>query len=1266
MKSIQLNDIQYRFWIDNLLRADNAYNVAYSFCIKGSLQVCTLKQSLELLTKEYEPFHATIQQKDMHPYFFIDNEYSNQFTLRECNEVLSDTEINSIIDQQAQIPFHLDQEYPCRFFLLKMPDRSILLTLFHHIVMDGLTMFDFCNRLSTIYNSLIDRKDINTQPSLLTQFNSEWDTQYSSEQRDEDINYWVEYLKNAPLHLPIPYSNSTEDKEDETYFFTLGKSLHNAVDAFCKQYQTTRFRLYSAVWLTVLNYFLQTDDLVLDHTLHLRPKNYQNLLGSFVNNLPIRVSMDTIQTFHELLDFIKENRHNEQKHQKAIYTNIISSLRNKKLLSETHELFNIGIDYPIRNHSLIFDFRDCNVSFYRQTLSRMLGDICLVIEDDELFSCSIRFKSTIEVSYIEQMAQAFGLVLEQVLQNPYISIRKLCFITNKTKLSLLEQSEVALHKHVNNSKELSFNDMFAYMVSLYPTKTALRFNGEDLSYQIVSQQSDKIAHFLISQHPGEKNIGIAMKRGASMIIAALGVLKAGCTYVPLDLANPHQRLSFILQDCNIQTILCDGLLPLHFDSTKSISINSIEGELPNNTSLPHVKSNQNAYIIYTSGTTGMPKGIPITHGQMSNLIQNEKVLFQLTPDSIVLQYASINFDASITETFTTLATGSTLVIASEEQQKDPLLLTQLIEQENISCATIPPSLLPVLAHKQFPKLKTMIVGGESTSAEAIKYWRKNRRFINAYGPTENTVDTTICIMDETTPANDIGTPLPGVSCYILDKDKRLLPNNVPGELYIGGIQLTKGYINRPELNKSSFIPNPFVSQEDKDQGINTHLYKSGDLVVRSSNGHLLFLGRTDHQVKIRGLRIELGEIENNLAKHSAIKQAFVTTSVINGEKQLVAYVQPLEKEKQALSIDELKQHLALFVPNYMIPAYWCVLDAFPTNVNGKIDRNALPQPKLSETTKIYEAPKTVAEVILSHIVAEIMNIPQVSINDDLFNLGITSIQVMHIVFEAEKAGIQTSVSKFYQFRTIRSILNNKRSTYCYWGNTYQPDKPLLLLVCGYPYFKPSFDEFATMLGEHFSLLVLESYNEYFLHKSECTLDKLLDAYISMLRPVLKDKELFAITGLCIGGEMGIPLAYKLQEEGLATPKVFVLDGFADRGSAKSNGFIEEPDTDMEVNMERNRISDELEASFAFKPYTGEIHICLAKHFTKHLRFAHLPEETDPVLLQYAFNRFSQNAQLWRDLFPTCTIDYIDADHWNILKSKASNEILHIMLNSLNS
>lgn len=1263
MNTIPLNDIQYRFWIDDLLRADNTYNVSYSFCIKGSLQTHILEQSLRLVMNEYEPFHSVIKQKDMHPYFFIDDPYTIPFKQKEIKNILSDKEIISIIDKQAQISFHLDQEYPCKFFLLQMPDRFILLTLFHHIIMDGLTMFDFCERLSTIYSALINNEKITNQNSSLIQFNSEWNTLYSLKQKEEDINYWVEYLKNAPLHLPIPYTNSTKELKDQTHFFTLGKDIYDTVDSFCELQQTTRFRLYSAVWITVLNYFLQTDDLILDHTLHLRPKNYQNLLGSFVNNLPIRIFMDRVQTFKDLLDYIKENRHNEQKHQRAIYTNIISALRNQKLLSETQELFNIGIDYPIKNHSLSFDFPNCKVSFFHQTLSRMLGDICLVIEDDNMLSCSIRFKSTIETAFIKQIAQAFSIVLRQVIQDPYIPIRKLCFITTETKIYLLEQSENMLHKNTLNFHELLFNDMFANIISKYPQNTALRFNNISISYEDLSIRSNKIAQFLLSQHTEQNNIGIAMKRGIEMIVAALGIIKAGYTYVPLDLANPYQRLSFIIQDCNIQIILCDDLSSIQFENTKMININAIKDNISK--SITSIKQNQNAYIIYTSGTTGKPKGIPITHRQMSNLIQNERILFQLTPNSIVLQFASINFDASITEIFTTLATGSTLVIANEEQQKDPLLLALLIKQENISCATIPPALLQILSNEQFPNLKTMIVGGESTPAETIAHWKTGRRFINAYGPTENTVDTTICIMDETTPANDIGTPLVGVSCYILDKDKRLLPNNVPGELYIGGIQLTKGYINRPKLNKKSFIPNPFVSLKDKKNGINTRLYKSGDLVMRLSNGHLLFLGRTDHQVKIRGLRIELGEIENNLAKHPAVKQAFVTTSIINGEKQLVAYVQFKGKKGEDIYIDDLKRYLALSIPGYMIPMYWCIVDTFPTNINGKIDRIALPQPKLSKVQSSYKAPQTVAEVLLSHIIAEIMSIPRIGVNDDLFNLGITSLQVMHTVFEAEKAGIQTSVSKFYQFRSIRSILNNKRSTYCYWGNAYQPDKPLILIVCGYPYFKPSYDEFAAVLGEHFSLLVLESYNEYFLHKEGCTLDKLLNAYVNMLRPVLKDKKLFAITGLCIGGEMGIPLAYRLQKEGLATPKVFVLDGFADRGNAKSNGFIEEPDADMDVNIERNRISEELESTFKFEPYTGEIHICLAKHFTKHLRFANLPEETDPILLQYAFNRFNQNPQLWRELFPTCHIDYIDADHWNILKTDASLAILRLILNATN-
>ncbi|WP_455633146.1 acyl carrier protein, partial [Parabacteroides sp.] len=285
---------------------------------------------------------------------------------------------------------------------------------------------------------------------------------------------------------------------------------------------------------------------------------------------------------------------------------------------------------------------------------------------------------------------------------------------------------------------------------------------------------------------------------------------------------------------------------------------------------------------------------------------------------------------------------------------------------------------------------------------------------------------------------------------------------------------------------------------------------------------------------------------------------------------------------------------------------------------------------------------------------------QINKDTDLIDIGLTSIQVIRFVMEADKVGIHISNSTVYQSRNISNILKNKGSVYCYWGNEYDVNKPILLIVCGYPYFRPTYDDFAQVVGKRYSLLVLESHNEYFFHKENCTLNILLEAYINMLRPILKDKVLFGITGLCLGGEIGLQLAYKLSEAKIATPKVFIIDGFAFREKIADGGFIEEPDVDQVINQERNRISQLLGKSFFFNAYEGETHICLAQQFTKKLRFAHLPEETDPEILKQAFEHFSSNAGLWKQLLPNCHIHYINADHWSILKTEPAQEIKQII------
>lgn len=1256
---LPLNDIQFRFWMDDCLRSDNAYNVSYAFHIEGDLDELLLEQALHQVMAMYEPFHSTIKRDGMTPFFQVDKNFHVPLYI----ETTTDICVDELIDKYAGKRFSLETEYPCRFYIFKTTSCSYLLTLFHHIVMDGLTMVEFCDYLSLYYQAYFKNVPLPTLPvPTLEEFNNQC-TERTSEEKEEDITYWTNYLKDLPIHFPITEEDKTVRKPGSMlYAFNVGEELCKRSIDFAKKQQSTPFRLYASVWSVVLQYFLQTESIVLDHTVHLRPKAFKGLLGSFVNNLPISIPFERINSFSDLLHYMDNNRKLERLHQRATYTDIILRMRNRKELTENRELFNLSIDYPIRNNSFKLNFPSCHIRFYKQVLSEMIGDICLVIEENENLPCSIRYKQGIDPDFIQSLADAFILVLKQVMDYPMIPLSQLRFISKEKEESLLNLSKENLYALLPKVSWVHVAEAIVQWSKEDPDKTALRFNGKSLSYGELNKKADGIAFYLNKNIGQGKPVGILMNRGFEMIIAILGVIKSGNHYVPFDVMNPLSRLNQIISDCKITLVLADDKTA-HISLTGTTVLPIRKAYLPGKKGQDSITEDQTAYVIYTSGTTGKPKGIAISHSNLNNLVRNDISLFQLSKESIMLLSSNICFDASVTEIFSTLTAGAEGVIAKEEEMKDPSLLAQLIKEENITCATIPPALLPLLPQKEYPTLKTIILGGECTSAKAVNYWKKRYTVINAYGPTENTVDTSVCILTDDTPVNDIGTPLTGVACYVLDKQLRLLPNNVPGELYIGGKQLSNGYLNNPEMSRELFIPNPFQSEQERKEKKFSYLYKSGDLVKRLANHHLLFMGRTDFQVKIRGLRIELEDITSNINRMDCVNQAFVHVQTIHGEKQLVAYVEP--KRGETLSTSTLKKQLMEAVPSYMVPNYWAIVQKLPLNQNGKINVKALPQPVFSniEVCNLRQ-PKTLEEVQLCKIVATVMGIDAISPDADLFDWGISSIQVMQAAFEAERIGLNTSVSKFYESRTISKILANEHSRFCYWANTREKEKPILLIICGYPYLSPSYDSFVAALKEDFSILVIESYNEYFIDKETCTLEALLSFYTNLLRVALKGEELAGITGLCLGGEIALQLAYRLDQLQIAHPKVFVLDGFSDRLENKNNTFIEEPGIDKETNELRNRISDALINSFFFHAYQGEVHICLANQFTRHLSFENQPEVNDPVLIQKAYKRFVNNGDGWKRLLPNCHLHSIPATHWSIMRGEGLERIKEILIHSL--
>lgn len=1242
-----------------------AYNIPIVLSVEGEFDQECFEQTFNRILECHEslrtffPIDATgVPHIEIHPHRYHPIQ----------KETLSDEDPLSVLHECIKSPINLSTGplFFCKILELSS-DSHILVFVFHHLIIDGISCGLFCNQLLDIYSKLLNNEKPIKQKMAYSYIDYAFIQNQSVTNSDltDKLNFWNRYLMDCvDLDLQVGQSHaSIFDYKGDSYGIELPSELSKRISLFCEELAITPFIFFLSLYqLLLIRYTRQFNFAIGIPTSGREFKEFEEVIGYFVHPLPIRPRLTDIKDQTLFTDYViklQSDLREITRHALSL-DKILKACDDRQVFRADMPL--VQVMFSFGDYSVIRQLKNCSIQSIPISRNTSAFPLSLeIIPGKQVFSCNFQYMTCLfDKRTIEGMATCFYNLIEQALNYKDTPMMRLSLLSEQSKSIYIEQNKIEIEQTKRSDQVIT---LFKQVAHSYKDKDAIISNGHTLSYQQLDKLSDTIAKSLCFYYKNHgfqtsigQRIGLYSDRDIYTIVAILGILKAGCSYVPLDKTHPVERINFILNDCKASLVLQNTQDIPTFDIPATLSLQELlkqEVEIQ----LPPFDETTEVYLIYTSGTTGVPKGVPILHRNLLNLIYGKKNILAESESTIETCYSNIAFDGSVWEIFPPLLNGSTLYMITEEERHSPDLLLKVLAKHGISQAFIPPAMLAVLPYTHLPQLKFLTIAGESTSPEVIKLWQQTATVINSYGPTENTVCATACILEKDSPFNDIGTPLSGVSCYVLDENDQLLPEGIVGELYIGGLQLTEGYINHQEQNEEKFIDNPFVTPEEIKSGINMRLYKSGDLVKRMPNGHLLFIGRKDSQIKIRGFRIETEEIEHWLTQYPNVQQALISVQNIGKEKQLVAYIQTTQKEHvKAL---KLKEYLFDHLPSYMIPTYWSVMDKFPITSNGKIDLKHLPAPSFAED-KEHIAPSTIAEILLLNIVKNILQLEQISVEADLFNIGITSIQVMQLVLDANTIGISISVSMIYRSRSIRNILKDKHSTYCYWGNEYQKEKPILIVVCGYPYFNPGYNEFASVLGETYSLLVLESYNEFFLNKEKCTLDILLADYIKILRPILKGKTVFGITGLCLGGEIGLQLAYKLSDMKIATPKVFVLDGFAFREKTDQALFIEEPGVCMDVNKERNRISNQLTQSLFFNAYQGETHICLAKQFTKKLRFENLPEETDENILKLAYAQFSQNEVLWKKKLPHCKIHFLNANHWEILKAKPSLEIKQLM------
>jgi len=565
------------------------------------------------------------------------------------------------------------------------------------------------------------------------------------------------------------------------------------------------------------------------------------------------------------------------------------------------------------------------------------------------------------------------------------------------------------------------HELFEAQVALTPQHTALVYEGQQLSYEELNARANQIAHYLRRAGVGpDVLVGIMLERSLQMVVALLGVLKAGGAYVPMDPRYPSERLRYMMRDAGVALTITEerwvasveGRM-LRLDRETEVITTESQANLASGVSPENL-----AYVIYTSGSTGQPKGTMVSHRGLCNLSDAQIETYGLTNNDRVLQFSSLSFDASIFEIVMALRVGARLFIANPESQLPGPALLSLLRNEAITSITLPPSVFAALPVEELPDLKTITVAGEACPSDLVNRWAANRRFFNAYGPTEATVWSTIdkCDAGDTKPA--IGRPIRNTQIYLLDEHLEPVPVGVTGELHIGGVGLARGYLNRPDVTAARFIPNRFSTESG------TRLYRSGDLARFLPDGRIEFLGRIDDQVKIRGFRIELGEIEATLSSHPAVRECVVVVREDTPkEKRLIAYV-VFGRLTEAINTSELISYLRNYLPDYMVPATFVVLDDLPLTPNGKVNRKALPIPQGSrpELEASFVPPRTDTEKRVAAVWQEALQVSRIGVNDNFFDLGGHSLLMLQINGKLRAAfGRDIPLVDLFQYPTIMSL-----------------------------------------------------------------------------------------------------------------------------------------------------------------------------------------------------------------------------------------------------
>ena len=1010
-----LTNAQKSIWVtEQYYRGSSINNICGSAVIQEEVDFDKLEESIKLVCKKHDNFWLEFK--------LVDGEIKQ--VLSERKKIQIDTvniagqnDLKNEINKISRTTFKLENSKLFKFYIFKFKDGKGAFALnIHHLISDAWTLALICNEIIKTYSALKQNKEIQEKAiySYIDYIKSEKEYQ-KSEKFEKDKKYWEERFQNIPEVATIPGSikekNDTNNPEGERKQYQIEEKDIAKIKEYCKGNRISLYNFFMAVYAIYIGEIAGLDEFVIGTPI-LNRTNFKEkqAAGMFINMAPFKINMDEKIGFQEFVKNIATDSMDMLKHQKYSYQALIENLRKRD--KNIPNLYNILLSYQITNaqqtegdikYKTEWTFNGCCAE-----------DIDIQIYDlNDTGSLNVAYDyktSKYSEKDIEAIHKRILNIINQVIGTKNILLKDIDIVTVEEKEKLLRKFN---ETEVVYDKDATVIELFENKVLEFPDKVALISNGKKLTYKELNERANMLARKMISAGIQSKDIiGIMLNRSPEMIIGLIAILKCGATYLPIDPEYPQDRITYMLENSETKLVLVNSQTEKHIlEKCNTINIDSEDKETYSKENINlKLDANTLAYLIYTSGSTGKPKGVMVTNRNLNNFVKGMKEIIEFVPNKNMVSVTTVCFDIFGLEMWCTLTSGMTLVLANEDEQNMPALLNKLCLENDVNMIQTTPSRFSTIFENkenlEFVKnITDILVGGESIGNKLLSKMQRltKARIFNMYGPTETTIWSTVKELTKEKSIS-IGKPIANTQCYILNKNQKLLPFEVPGELYIGGDGVSNGYLKREELNKEKFIENPF---KDKDK-----IYNTNDLAYYNENGDIVHLGRTDFQVKIRGFRVELGEIENAIEKDNNIIQSIVVKRKLNNNRDaLIAYYTSVSNEN-----GNIKERISRELPEYMIPQYFVQLVKFPHTQNGKIDRKSLPDPDFKDNKNEIVKPRNELDRKLIKIIEKMLQLERVGINNTLLELGGDSLTAITLSTKI--------LSKFNVQINIKDILTN--------------------------------------------------------------------------------------------------------------------------------------------------------------------------------------------------------------------------------------------------